>query len=570
MKELFARLAARPGLTAEMIAASLLANVLALATPLFVIQVLNRYIAQGVDATLATLTAGVAVAIVLEFGFRQIRMRLAANVNASYDRALAGGAFNSLINTKAAALEQVSPGIRQEMIAGAEKMQAAYNASNICTVLDVPFALLFVGALFLLNPTIATIVSAFLAFTFVVSLIALAALRRLSRELQRSAGKRSGLVGSTAAAGDAIRAFNAGDFIRRQWLDETGKFQHLCRKITQRQGFVQSLSMSLQAYMGVTVIATGATLVVAGELDVGGMIGANILAARALGPFIKFAALNEPLAKANQALATFQDFARLPRERGEGTAVSEYNGRIELQDIAFSYFGAKTPLFESVNLTLEPGSVLMFAGANGTGKTTMARLFLGLLEPTRGKFLIDGVDLAQVSPEWWRKQVIYLPQEPNFLNASVSDNLSTANPDITEAELNELIDKAWLRTFIDRSSDGIKTQITNNGANLSLGIRRRLALARALATDGTVMLVDEPTEGLDNEGAQAVIAAMTDHSKRGRTVIAFSHDPNILEAAPHFVDLNVKPVPTLVRKRLAASSSELASATEIPVRKVQT
>jgi len=570
MKELFARLAARPGLTAEMIAASLLANVLALATPLFVIQVLNRYIAQGVDATLATLTAGVAVAIVLEFSYRQIRMRLAANVNASYDRALAGGAFNTLINMKAAALEQLSPGIRQEMIAGAEKMQAAYNASNICTVLDVPFALLFVGALFLLNSTIATIVSTFLAFTFVVSLIALAALRRLSRELQRTAGRRSGLVSSTAAAGDAIRAFNAGNFIRHQWLDETVKFQHLYRKITQRQGFVQSLSMSLQAFMGVTVIATGATLVVSGELDVGGMIGANILAARALGPFIKFAALNEPLAKANQALATFQDFARLPRERSEGTAISKYKGRIELQDIAFVHYGAKTPLFESVNLTLEPGSVLMFAGANGTGKTTMARLFLGLLEPARGKILIDGVDLAQVAPEWWRKQVIYLPQEPKFMNASILDNLSTANPDITEEELNRLIDKAWLRTFIDQSSDGIATQITNNGANLSLGIRRRLALARALATDGTVMLVDEPTEGLDKEGAQAVIAAMNDHSKRGRTVVAFSHDPNIFATAPHYVDLNIKPIPTLVRKRLTASSSGLASATEKPVRKVQT
>ena len=570
MKELLKRVFAKPAIATELIVATLFINILAMASPLFVMQVLNRYVSQGVDATLVTLTTGVLLAIVLEFLFRQARGSLARGVNVEPDEKLAIAGYGILTRAKAGDLEQIPPETRREMVNGMASVEQAYSSSNIATILDVPFSLIFVFVLYLLHPILAMVVLAFLVGVFVLGVYGSMSMQEKTAELQNATGAGSSLLGTATREQDLVRAFNAGDFIRRQWLDETGKFQHLCRKITQRQGFVQSLSMSLQAYMGVAVIATGAMLVVAGELDVGGMIGANILAARALGPFIKFAALNEPLAKANQALATFQDFARLPRERGEGTAVSEYNGRIELQDIAFSYFGAKTLLFESVNLTLEPGSVLMFAGANGTGKTTMARLFLGLLEPARGKILIDGVDLAQVAPEWWRKQVIYLPQEPNFLNASVSDNLSTANPDITEAELNELIDKAWLRTFIDRSSDGIKTQITNNGANLSLGIRRRLALARALATDGTVMLVDEPTEGLDNEGAQAVIAAMTDHSKRGRTVIAFSHDPNILEAAPHFVDLNVKPVPTLVRKRLAASSSELASATEMPVRKVQT
>jgi len=548
MKELFARLAARPLLTTEMIAASLLANILALASPLFVIQVLNRYVAHGVDATLATLATGVVAAILLELAFRQIRMRLAGNVNAAYDRTLAGGAFSTLINTKAAALEQVSPGLRQEMIAGAEKMQSAYNANNVCTVLDVPFALLFVGVLFLLNPIIALIVAVFLLVSFAVSLLTLASLRRPSRDMQTAAGKRSGLVGSTIIAGDTIRAFNGGEFLRRQWLDETGAFQKLFRKVTQRQGFIQSLGMTAQALMGVAVISTAALLVVQGHLDVGAMIGANILGARALGPMLKFATMSEAVAKANQALATFQEFSRLPRERGDGTALSEFNGRMELQDLAFVHPSAKTPLFESVNLSLEPGSTLIFAGSNGAGKTTMARLFAGLLDPTRGKILIDGVDLAQVAPEWWRKQIAYLPQEPKFLNASISDNLTTANPDLSMADLNPLIDMAGLRAFVDQSTDGLDTHITNSGNNLSLGIRRRLALARALATDGMLMIVDEPTEGLDAEGAQAVVTAMNHMSRRGRTVIAFSHDPQILEAAPHYVDLNVKPVPNLVRK----------------------
>ncbi len=566
MRELFARLAARPGLTAEMVAASFLANLLALASPLFVIQVLNRYVAQGVDATLATLTAGVVIAILLELAFRQIRMRLAANVNAAYDRSVAGLAFATLTDTKQAAMEQLPPGARQEMTAGAEKMQAAYSAANISTLLDVPFALLFVGVLFLLNPTIAAIVAVFIGLAFVVSILTLASLRGPSRELQNTAARRSGLVGSAVLAGDTIRAFNAGSLIRRQWHDETGLFQGLARKIAQRQGFVQTLGTTVQALMSTAVIAVGAWLVVQGQMDIGAMIGANILAARALGPVVKLAMLNEALAKANQARATFLEFARLPRERVEGSALTEFSGRIELQDLAFAHPGAKTPLFESLSLVLEPGSVLIFAGSNGAGKTTMARLFAGLIEPSRGKILIDGVDLAQVAPEWWRNQISYLPQEPRFLNATIADNLTTSNPDIDPGELNRLVAAAGLKAFIDQSAEGLGTPVVNNGANLSLGIRRRLALARALATDGRLMVVDEPTEGLDTEGAQAVVAAMNDFVKRGHTVLAFSHDPQILEAAPHYVDLNAKPVPNLVRKPVEVTGDGVQTGTANPAR----
>ena len=120
MKELVARLLTRPAIFAEMIAASLLANILALATPLFVIQVLNRYIAHGVDATLTTLAAGTVIAIALEFGFRQVRMRLAASVNKGFDEGLTNSAFHVLTGAKTAALEALPPGLRPQIVSRAD------------------------------------------------------------------------------------------------------------------------------------------------------------------------------------------------------------------------------------------------------------------------------------------------------------------------------------------------------------------------------------------------------------------------------------------------------------------
>ncbi len=558
MRELLARLFKRPGLAAEVVAASMFANVLALASPLFVIQVLNRYVAHGVDATLATLTAGVGLAIALELAFRQIRLRLAGAISAPHDQNLAAAGFGSLTQTKIAALEQLPAGLRREMIAGAEKIQAAYSPANIAALFDVPFALLFIGVLYLLNPTLAMIVAGFVVFGFTISVLTSASLRRPTRELQAASGRRAGLVGSTLVAGDTLRAFNGGEYIRGLWMKETGAFQKLARAIAQRQGFVQTLGMSIQALMSACVIAVGAMQVVAGHMDVGAMIGANILAARALGPIIKLASMSEAFAKARQGANMLREFAKLPMERGQGTALSDYKGTIEFQDLAFAHPGDKSSLFESVNLKLEPGSLLVFTGSNGSGKTTLARLCAGLLEPSRGRMLVDDVDLAQVAPEWWRRQICYMPQEPKFVDGTLADNIRLANPNLGDAALNDIINKAGLRKFIDQSSDGVETRLVNQGANLSLGIRRRLALARALATAGQLLIIDEPTEGLDREGAQHVIDIVNAMAGRKRTVMVFTDDPQILQTARHFVDLDAKPVPRLVRRAANEHSGTIA------------
>ena len=549
MKELLARLKSRPAIFSEMIAASLLANILALATPLFVIQVLNRYIAHGVDATLATLAIGTVIAILLEFGFRQVRLRLAASVNAPFNRELTNSAFAVLTGAKSAAGEAMAPGLRQQIVSGADTIQTTYAAPNVAALFDVPFVLIFVAVLFLLSPTLAVITAVFLVVVFAVALMTMATLRAPTRDMLTTGGRRGTLISAAITAADTVRAFNAQDFINRQWRNESALFQKLYRIVMGRQGVVQTLSISAQGLMSVAVIATGAVLVVQGRMDVGSMIGANILAARALGPLIKLAQMSESFVKARQALALLHEFSKIPRERTEGSALGEYSGALEFQDLGFAHPGQRTPLFESMSLKLEPKALLVIAGSNGAGKTTLARLIVGLLEPTRGKILANGVDLAQIVPEWRRKQIVYLPQEPGFLNATIRDNLLAGNPDLDDGALNDLAHAAGLKSFIDQSPEGFDTPLTANGANLSLGVRRRLALARALATDGMLVVIDEPTEGLDTEGAQLVIETINKLAKRGRTIVVFSHNPQILAAAPQYVDLNSKPVPKLVRNK---------------------
>lgn len=545
MSEFFRRLRARPGLTTEIFIASLFANILALASPLFVIQVLNRYVSQGVDATLAALASGVLIAIVLELGFRQARLKLARGLSAKKDGDLSTGSFGILTTAETSALMRIPVGERREVLRGLDVVENAYNPGNITAVIDVPFALLFAFALFLLSPQLAAIAVGFLIVIFLMAVISQRTLRGPTATLSGIQTELGGLLNNANSATDTVRAFGGRQILTSAWEKASKRSRLIRALVSKRQALVQTLTQSAQALMSVCIYSVGAWLVVRGELDIGLLIGANILSARALGPIVKFAQLGESFAKADTALQKVKEFASLPVESDKGAKLSEFNGQLEFRDVSFAYEGATMPLYEGLNFKLAPGGVVVVTGSNGAGKSTLAKLATGLIQPTRGQILADGVDLQQLDPNWWRKQLMYLPQEPTFISASIRDNMEHANPNQSEITMMRIVREVGMGRYIDESSDGMDTILANGGGNLALGQRRRLAFARAMFVGGKLAILDEPTEGLDGEGTTFVYSALIDMARRGKSIIAFSRDPQIIKAATVILDLDSKPTPTL-------------------------
>jgi ATP-binding cassette subfamily C protein LapB len=189
--------------------------------------------------------------------------------------------------------------------------------------------------------------------------------------------------------------------------------------------------------------------------------------------------------------------------------------------------------------------VLCIYGKNGAGKSTLAKIISGIIEPTNGYVSVDGINLQQLSPYWWWETIIYLPQEPQFLDGSIRDNFLAYKSDLNSSDIRKLLESVGLNNIFDKTVGGLDQLINGGGTHMALGVRRRLALARALAYDGPLVILDEPTEGIDSLSANDVYNIMTDLSHRGKTLIVCSRDREIMRGSHHFIDLDEKPKPIM-------------------------
>jgi ATP-binding cassette subfamily C protein LapB len=560
MNELFRRLFRSKPLAAQIVVASFFVNLLFLASPIFVIQILSRYIGYGFDGTLYTLTGGMIIALVLGLAFTVIRTRMCVLVSAEPDKQLQTAVLDSLSRIKASAMERIPQAKIQEVMAGPQIVQAAYEASHIASCLDMPFFLLFLAAVTALSPLLGLITFLATLTTLLAGKMNMARARAIDGSLREEMVRHRDGVNSAMHGAETVRAFHAAGYLNRLWREQVDRLMELKELAVNQRSWGLAVVQGLNALLRVMIYAVGAKLVVSGDLSVGSLIGASILSSKALQISTSFMQSVQLMGKADEAMRMIAEFMNLPRESTGGTGIKKFSGRLEFKDVAIAFPGATGPLFESFSYVVAPGSVVGIIGSNGAGKTTLSKLVVGLLEPSRGQIMADGVDLRQLASEWWRTQVMYLPQEPTFLNGTYRENITMLNPELEEAQLNEIIRLADLRRFLDSSATGLDTPITEGGRSLPLGVRKRLAIARALVGQGRLAVFDEPTEGLDVEGSEAVFRIMNHLAKNGVTMLIVSRDPNVVKGYGSVIDLNSKPVPKVGVVQKKSVAPEQASA----------
>ena len=543
MKEFYRRITSNKSLFAKLLVASFLVNILALATPIYVIQVLQRYVAYGVASTLITLVVGICFIVIFEFFFRNIRHRMAREYELQ-NVLIANSILNKLTSIKSHIYE-TGQKLRNDLInKNLSIIQNVYTASGILVLIDVPFTLIFLLALFLIHYQLGIIAIIFLLIPFLIIRYYKEKLGNLSSQSDANNGNLFRIFDNVITRNITLKFFDLLKPITASWNIVANRIANNREDLESEKNVISSFSSGLGSLLTVVIIGWGATLAVDGQITVGALIGANILAARALMPIIRFTQMQESIFKGESASIEISNFLRMNSDENSGREIKEFTGSAIFSDLQFTYPSKKNPMFENLSFEASSGDIVSISGNNGSGKSTLIKVIINVLELNRGQILIDQIDLNQLSINWYRDQISYSPQEPTFIDGTLGDNIIGSNQ-IESSELTNTLRDVDLLNYINSHESGINMVLDNRGEDLPLGIRRRISLARSIIGNGMIIVFDEPTEGLDKVGKDAVYKLIKKLKDSKKTIFIASNDENILTMANIMIDLNIKPKPSV-------------------------
>ncbi len=310
---------------------------------------------------------------------------------------------------------------------------------------------------------------------------------------------------------------------------------------TLRVSFLSGSVLELAATLGVALVAvtTGVRLV-GGGLGLQAGLTVIVLAPELYLPFrrlgAEYHASADGRAVAERMFALLDTPAAAAPARGLWLPSSPRRAAVRLEAVSFSYPARPALVLDRFDLQLAPGETVALVGESGAGKSTVASLLLGLLEPTGGRISVGGADLRSCSIDAWRRLVTWTPQQPTLLRGTIADNLRLADPEASDRALRHAAANAGADDFIRALPLGYATTVGDGERSLSPGERRRIGLARAFLRDAPFVILDEPTADLDPESV-AIVADAVRRLQRDRTMLLIAHRPELVQSADRVVRL---------------------------------
>jgi PrtD family type I secretion system ABC transporter len=524
-------LAAARGAWRELLLASLFINILALALPVFTLQIYDRVIGLAGLTTLIGLVLGMAVVTLFDWALRTFRSKLVQRISLEIDVTVARGLFDQVSALPLRVLESRPGAYWQGLFRDVETIRNAASGPPITLMADLPFALLYVALIWIIATPIAWVITlAVLAYALFAWISA--ARLQSAAQAERSAGlSRDALVGEFVAGRSTLKALAMDRSFKPQWEEAQA---HLVEKALGRGANTDgsgNLALAMTTITTVAMTAFGALAVLDQKMSIGALIAANMLAGRVNGPLMQLFPAWKSLAAARASMKRMdQVFAIQPERLTSPVKFPRPSGLLQAENLTFRYIPDGQPTVDTVNITMKPGSMLGLAGRNGSGKSTLVKLLMGLYKPDTGRVMLDGADVSQFSRADLADWIGYVPQDPMLFTGTIRDNLLRAAPDIDDEALILASNRAGLHSFIIDLPDGYSTQIGEAGGRLAGGLRQRLALTRALLRDPPVLLLDEPSNNLDPMGEETLRRTLVELASGGRTIVVVSHSIQLLTA----------------------------------------
>lgn len=521
---------------AEIIICSVFINLFVLALPLYTMNVYDRVVANFVQSTLIVLSIGVATALIFDFLFKVMRSyileRVAAEAGKTYDFEL----MDRLLKLRAGDIK-LSIGERANLFREIQGIRDFYAAKLAPTLVDLPFFALFLSVVFMISPPVVLVPLIGAGLILLVNVVAQIPINRSTRQYFNAMQSKSSTMIETLAGMNTIKMFNAVGsrlFIWNQNVERTSN------QAAQNQ-FIMStasnFSMLVTHLVHVFVLFVGVYQIEAGNLTIGGLIACSIISGRAMGPIMGLSGVVARLKQSRDVLKTIDKIFALPYEDEKITAQGTkgpFKGKISLQNVSFQYDGQPKPAANEISLVINPGEKIGLIGRTGAGKSTLAQIMSGFIIPQKGSVLLDSFTLDSIPPTELRRDIGFVPQEAFFFSGSIRDNIILDQGHVDQDVLNRAIEISGLDLVLEQTGQGLDMEVGEGGSHLSGGQKQAIALARTLVRDPKVIILDEPTTGMDTVLENRVRSALATYLK-DKTFIMVTHRTTLLPLVDRLV-----------------------------------
>lgn len=488
----------------DAIAASFLISLIGLVTPLFVMNVYDRVVPNQAEATLWVLAIGICGVYLFDLLLKTLRGLCLDLAGKKTDLIISATLFERVVGM-AMKFRPARVGSFAQNIHEFQSLRDFLASLTLASVIDLPFTLLILAVIAMIGGHLVWI--PVLAFPL-VALIGWALQRPLAETMERTmalaAERQSSLIESLAGL-DAVKVNNAESERQYLWEQTIGTLSRLELRARMLSSLAMNATMLLQQLAGVIVIVFGVYQIIDGQLSMGGLIACYMLSSRALGPLAQLSGLLTRYQQARVTLDSVNQMMTLPQERQEEERPLKrqaLQGAIEFRQLDFHYPDQQQAALQNINLVVRPGEKIGIIGRSGSGKSSLAKLIVGLYQPDAGSLLVDGVDVRQLDVSDLRHNIGYVPQDIQLFSGTLRDNLVTGARYVEDELVLQASELAGVHEFVRLHPKGYELQVGERGQNLSGGQRQNVALARALLLDPQILLFDEPTSAMDNTGEE--------------------------------------------------------------------
>ncbi len=509
--------------------ASVLINVFALASPLFIMNVYDRVVPNNAIETLWVLALGVVTVFAFEFVMRNLRAYFVDVAGKNADVIIASRLLEQLMSMKLAS-KGASTGAMANNLREFESLREFFTSGTVVAIVDLPFIFLFVGVIWLVAGEVAIVPLLVVPLVILVGVALQFPLRSVIEKTHRESSQKHALLVETIDGLETIKASAAEGRIQRAWERFCGLTAESSGKARFISGIATTFAQVSIQMATVAVVVYGVHLIAEGKITMGALIAATILTGRALAPLSSVAAMLTRLQQSRVALKSLDAIMNAPVERPANKTFlhrPKLSGEIEFKEVSFSYPGQESNALDKLSFKVKPGERIGILGRIGSGKSTVARLLIGLYEPAEGAILTDGTDIRQIDPADLRRNFGYVAQDNYLFFGTVRDNIAFGAPHLDDQAVLRAAQVAGVSDFLRSHPHGLDLQVGERGMSLSGGQRQAIVIARALMLDPTIILLDEPTSNMDNS-TEATFKKRLGEALPGKTLLLVTHRSSML------------------------------------------